>query len=76
MNLEFICLIKKFKNLYKQKIKFNDKNKALDLNELDKFLEDNIFKIEKLAGYFIKEIFLIIENENISEINFGIRKKL
>ena len=66
---------KNSKNLYKQKIKFNDKNKALDLNELDKFLEDNIFKIEKLAGYFIKEIFLIIENENISEINFGIRKK-
>ena len=66
---------KNSKNLYKQQIKFNDKNKALDLNELDKFLEDNIFKIEKLAGYFIKEIFLIIENENISEINFGIRKK-
>ena len=66
---------KKLKNLYKKEIKFNDENKALDLNELDIFLEDNIFKIEKLAGYFIKEIFLIIENEYISKLNFGIRKK-
>ena len=66
---------KKLKNLYKKEIKFNDENKALDLNELDIFLEDNIFKIEKLAGYFIKEILLIIENEYISKLNFGIRKK-
>ena len=32
---------KKLKNLYKKEIKFNDENKALDLNELDIFLEDN-----------------------------------
>ena len=66
---------KNLKNLYKQEIKFNDENKFLDLNELDKFLEDNIFKIEKLAGYFIKKIFIIIENEKINELNFGIKKK-
>ncbi len=66
---------KNLKNLYMQEIKSKYTNKALDLNDLEKFLEDNIFKIEKLAGYFIKKIFLIVENENISEINFGIKKK-
>ena len=66
---------KNLKNLYKQEIKSNNKHKALDLNDLDKFLEENIFKIEKLAGYFIKKIFLILENENVTSLNFGIKKK-
>ena len=66
---------KNLKNLYKQEIKFNYNNKSLDLNKLDKFLEDNIFKIEKLAGYFIKKIFLIVQSENISKVNFGVKKK-
>ena len=67
---------KNLKNLYKQEIKFNYNNKSLDLNKLDKFLEDNIFKIEKLAGYFIKKIFLIVQSENIPKVNFGVKKKI
>ena len=66
---------KNLKNLYKQEIKFNYNNKSLDLNKLDKFIEDNIFKIEKLAGYFIKKIFLIVQSENIPKVNFGVKKK-
>ena len=42
----------------------------LDLNKLKKFLDDNIFKIEKLIGKFIKNIFLIIENEKIFKFKF------
>ena len=66
---------KNLKNLYKQKIKLNDENKFLDLNILDKFLKNNIFKIEKLSGNFIKNIFLVIKTEEIKKINFGIKKK-
>ncbi len=62
-------------NLYKNKIKFNDNKDYVDLDILDKFLENNIFKIEKLAGTFIKKIFLIIESNENSQISFGIKKK-
>tara|TARA_Y100000591_G_scaffold293908_1_gene282162 strand:+ start:3180 stop:3881 length:702 start_codon:yes stop_codon:yes gene_type:complete len=65
---------KNFKNLYKKEIKF-DHSDLVNLNNLDKFLADNIFKIEKLSGNFIKNIFLILENGQIKDLNFGIKKK-
>ena len=66
---------KNLNNLYKNKIKFNNNNNYIDLDNLDKFLENNVFKIEKLAGTFIKRIFLIIESNENSQISFGIKKK-
>ncbi len=62
-------------NLYKEKIKFSNKSNFIDLNLLNKFLENNIFKIEKLIGNFIKKIYLIIENHEINEITFAVKKK-
>ena len=38
-------------------------------------MEDNIFKIEKLAGQFIKNIYLIIENKKILNLNISFKKK-
>ena len=66
---------KNLKNLYKKDFKFKNKNNLVDFDNLDKFLEDNIFKIEKLAGVFIKHIFLVIESDQVIELNFGIKKK-
>ena len=65
---------KNLKNLYLDQIKFDNKENYIDFQRLDKFLEDNIFKIEKLAGNFIKNVSLLIKNENISEINFEWKK--
>ena len=65
---------KNLKNLYKKGIKFNN-NYFIDVNNLDKFIEDNIFKIEKLAGHFVKNIVLVVENDQIIDLNFGIKKK-
>ena len=62
-------------NLYKQEIFFEKENENIDLNHLGIFLEDNIFKIEKLVGNFIKNIFLIIENDEILSVTIGIKKK-
>ena len=62
-------------NLYSDKIKLNNNSSYINFNILDEFLENNIFKIEKTFGNFIKKIFLIIENEEISQISFGIKKK-
>ena len=66
---------KNLKNLYEKKVKFNNTQNIINFNNLEKFLDDNIFKIEKLAGNFIKNIFLVIENDEITELNFGIKKK-
>ena len=61
--------------LYKNEIKFHNYDKYTDLNLLNKFLEDNIFKIEKLIGKFVKNISLIIEKKKIKVINIGFKRK-
>ena len=66
--------IKKLKNLYKQEIKYNN-DEEIDLNYLNKFLKENIFKIEKLLGKFIKNICLIIEDCEKKKYLFWIKKK-
>ena len=52
----------------------NDFN-FLEFTELTKFLDKNIFKIEKLIGTFIKNIFLIIDNEDNLIIKLSNKKK-
>ena len=66
---------KKSKNLYKEKFNFENNSKNLDLITLTKFLDENIFKIEKLIGKFIKNIFLIIEIKELLNINLCVKKK-
>ena len=66
---------KKLNNLYRNELKFENNTENIDLNNLNKFLEDNIFKIEKLIGKFIKNIFLIIEDYRVLNLNIGIKKK-
>ena len=66
---------KSLKNLYNQHLDLND-NTFLDLNKLPFFLENNIFKIEKLTGKFLKNIFIIIQDDKIFNIDIGIKKKI
>ena len=66
---------KKLNNLYRNELKFENNTENIDLNNLNKFLEDNIFKIEKLIGQFIKNIFLVIEDYRVLNLNIGIKKK-
>ena len=66
---------KNLTNLYKEEIiLYNDTNYQ-NYNELKKFLDDNIFKIEKLSGKFIENIFLILEDKKIFNLEIGIKKK-
>ena len=62
-------------NLYVNELKIENKIDFIDLNNLSKFLEKNVFKIEKLSGQFIKNIFLIIENNENLYLSMGIKKK-
>ena len=67
--------IKNFKNLYEKEFNLNHESENIDLTSLTRFLEDNIFKIEKLIGKFIKEISIIIENKTILNIDLSVKKK-
>ena len=64
-----------FKSLYKEEIKIADEIYPDDLNYLSKFIDGNIYRIEKLVGNFIKDITLIIENDKILNVDIGIKKK-
>ena len=67
---------KKLKNLYNEELKFDYKFNSLDFNSLTKFLDENIYKIEKLVGDFVKNIILIIESDKNLNVNISIKKKL
>ena len=66
---------KNFKNLYKEELIVNDSSKFLDFNNLKIFLDNNVFKIEKLSGKFIENIFFIFEDNKIFNLEMGIKKK-
>ncbi len=66
---------KNLKNLYKEELIINNNSKFIKLDDLKKFLDNNIFKIEKLSGKFVKNIFLIFENEKNLNLEIGIKKK-
>ena len=61
-------------NLYAKEITF-EKTDFINHTHLKKFLDDNIFIIEKLVGKFIENIFIIIDNENILNTQIGIKQK-
>ena len=66
---------KKNKNLYKEELRFENNSKNIDFVYLNKFLEENIFKIEKLNGDFIENIFLIVKSLDVVYLEIGIKKK-
>ena len=61
-------------NLYNKEITFEKKN-FINYAHLKQFLDDNIFRIEKLVGKFIENIFIIIDDENILNTQIGIKQK-
>ena len=66
---------RKLKNLYKKELKLHNQFNFQDLTDLSTFLDDNIYKIEKLAGNFIKNIFIVIDNDENLQVNIAVKKK-
>ena len=60
------------KNLYYEEIENNDE---IELNILSKFIDDNIYKIEKMIKNFIGNIILIIEDDKVLDIGISLKKK-
>ena len=69
----FLLDIIKFKNLYINEFLINN-SLIIDFKELSNFLDDNIFKIEKLSNRFVEDIFLIIDSNKELETNISIKK--
>ena len=74
----FLLDIKNHKNIYQNEFKFRDIrdiSDKIDFNLLNDFLENNIFKVEKLSGNFVNNINIVIENKSIFTCNISIKKK-
>ena len=71
----YLVETKNHKVLYEKDFTVENEYSATDFNNLDKFLKENIFKIEKLIKEFVKNIFLIIDHEKIINHVIGIKKK-
>ena len=66
---------KNLKNIFKEKTLIENYADLIDYNLLSSFLDETIFKIEKLIGKFLKNIFVIIENTKVLNASLGIKKK-
>ncbi len=64
-----------FKNLYEEELFFDVNSVNINFNILKKFLDNNIFKIEKLSKKFVENIFIIFEGSNIFNLQMGTKKK-
>ena len=67
---------KNIKNLFQETITIENNFNFIDFTELTKFLDKNIFKIEKLIGTFIKNIFLIVDNKDNFTVKLSNKKKI
>ena len=66
---------KNLMNIYKEELNLENGTDLINYNQLGSFIENNIFKIEKLIGDFLKNIFVIIDNKQILNFSIGIHKK-
>ena len=66
---------KSLKNIYKEEVYLENTSDYIDYNLLHSFLDKNIFKIEKLIGYFLRSIVVVIENDQTLNCSIGIKKK-
>ena len=66
---------KNLKNLYKEELKLENNFNSLDSEKLSKFLDNHIFKIEKIIWKFIKNICLILDDDINLQVNIWIKKK-
>ena len=66
---------KNLKNIYMEEFYFENDSDQIDYDKLRKFLDKNVFKIEKLIGNFIKNVNIIIESNQILNFSVGIKKK-
>ena len=65
---------KDLKNLYKEELITFDNTNTINHNLLKTFLDKHIYKIEKLSGKFIENIFIILEYKKNLDVYMGIKR--
>ena len=66
--------IQNFKSIYKNEILLNSISDEIDHIKLDNFLNNNIFKVEKILDDFIKNINVLIETKDLFTVNISVKK--
>ena len=66
---------KNLTNLYREELVINESIISLDYSKLKKFLDNNIFKIEKYSGKFVENIYVVLEDREVFNLEVGIKKK-
>ena len=66
---------KNLTNLYREELVINESIISLDYSKLKKFLDNNIFKIEKYSGKFVENIYVVLEDSKVFTLEVGIKKK-
>ena len=61
------------KIIYEKILLIEDDQRKLDFDKLDHFLNENIFKIEKLIKNFINKIFIILDVDEFLSIELSIK---
>ena len=60
--------------LFKEETFFNGESSRIDYSSIKKFLDKNIFNLEKKLNLYIEDINLIIDNKNFVKINLSLTK--
>ncbi len=65
---------KNFKQIFKKEILIDDYSNKLNFEKLNNFLNENIFKIEKILDSFIKSINIAVFSEDIFTLKISVKK--
>ena len=63
-----------FKLIFKDELFFENNSNYLNFDKLTFFLNENIFKVEKILGSFIEKINIIIETKDFLNLQISIKK--
>ncbi len=63
-----------FKLIFKDEIFFENSSTQLNFDKLDSFLNENIFKVEKILGNFVEKINIIIETSDFFNLQISMKK--
>ena len=71
---KLIISVNKFSNekIYFNELKLDKFSNEIIFDKLDNFLNENVFKIEKILNDFVKNIFVIFDVENLFSFGFPI----
>ena len=61
---------------YEKQLNIENQLEDINYEKLDKFLNENIFKVEKILNNFVKKIILIIDTDQFFQFELSIKKKI